>query len=636
MVQPYNIGVKVGADIDPLRKGLQEGSKELQSFSSRGVTALRTMASGFAVVATAAVATGGALLKLAADSAAWAKELETLADLSKVSAEEFQEMAFASRTLKIEQDKLADILKDVNERVGEFISTRSGPMKDFFEQIAPKIGVTIDQFRRLSGPEALQLYYDSLEKAGASQQEMTFYLEQMASDTTKLIPLLKNGGAEFENLGKQARDAGAILSNEGVTALADLNLKFDLLKTATASSGRALAELLTPEVNAFIEAATKAATETTNLIGRLKAWRQEKERQNKLDEEATEIIENQSEATKQGTIVQKAAASAINDRLREQNDLMSEAEALEKRLKVAIETRNVVDQQYAKSRLDQIKIEQTENEKMIAFLKTQSEEAAKIHALRTATTEQIIEQVAAQEALNSVSSSGGGGYEDEFGPGFLRDPFDPSQTDDPKKGRMDEFSFGEDDPFATEQELFAQHWEEMNRIAVEGAGGISQIMAHQWGNAVGSTAAAGKSMLESFSQSSRKMFEINKAWGIADAIVSTAQGIAAGVKLGWPMGIPAVAWAVANGAAQISRIRSTQFGGGGGTPTATTSAPAQGQAAPGTNALGGQESGRTLRIEGLRADSLYTGNQLQNLATNLEEFWNDGGGKGRVIFAGDK
>ena len=34
--------------------------------------------------------------------------------------------------------------------------------EDFFENIAPKVGVTAEMFRNLSGPEALQLYYNSI------------------------------------------------------------------------------------------------------------------------------------------------------------------------------------------------------------------------------------------------------------------------------------------------------------------------------------------------------------------------------------------------------------------------------------------------------------------------------------------
>jgi len=85
------------------------------------------------------------------------------------------------------------------------------------------VGVTADEFARLSGPEALQAYVTSLERAGLSQQEMTFYLEAMASDTTALIPLLRDGGAEMKRLGDEAQEAGRIMSNDTVEALGDLD-----------------------------------------------------------------------------------------------------------------------------------------------------------------------------------------------------------------------------------------------------------------------------------------------------------------------------------------------------------------------------------------------------------------------------
>jgi len=79
-------------------------------------------------------------------------------------------------------DKVADIIKDVNDKIGDFIATGAGPMADFFENIAPKVGVTADQFARLSGQDALALYVKSLEAANLSQAEMTFYMEAIASD----------------------------------------------------------------------------------------------------------------------------------------------------------------------------------------------------------------------------------------------------------------------------------------------------------------------------------------------------------------------------------------------------------------------------------------------------------------------
>lgn len=164
-------------------------------------------------------AAGGAIAIAAGQMAKDIDELRKSAQISNVGFEEFQKLAFAARSVGVEGDKLADIFKDVNDRIGDFNATGGGPMKDFFEQIAPKIGLTADAFKDLSGPQVLQLYYDSLKKAGASQQDLTFYLEAMASDATALIPLLEQGGKGFRELGEGA----AVISSSQADGLKAYN-----------------------------------------------------------------------------------------------------------------------------------------------------------------------------------------------------------------------------------------------------------------------------------------------------------------------------------------------------------------------------------------------------------------------------
>lgn len=176
--------------------------------------------SGIAASAVAGVAGIGALVSI---TAAAGKELTSLSFLANASAAEFQRMAAGARSVGVDQGKLADVLKDVNDRVGEFASTGGGEMKDFFEQIAPKVGVTVQQFQKLSGPQALQLYYDSLEKAGLNQQEMTFYMEAMADEATALIPLLANGGQGFQEMGDRAERLGVVLSDLELSQLSELS-----------------------------------------------------------------------------------------------------------------------------------------------------------------------------------------------------------------------------------------------------------------------------------------------------------------------------------------------------------------------------------------------------------------------------
>lgn len=158
-----------------------------------------------------------------------AVEIGRLAKISNASTVEFQKFAIASKTVGIEQDKVADILKDVNDRVGDFLTTGGGPMKDFFLKIAPLVGVTADNFRNLSGPDALQLYVKTLQDAGANQQDFTFFMEAMAFDATALIPLLKNNAAGLRSLGDEAYRTGRIIEDDAVEAATKFQLRMDAL-----------------------------------------------------------------------------------------------------------------------------------------------------------------------------------------------------------------------------------------------------------------------------------------------------------------------------------------------------------------------------------------------------------------------
>ncbi|MDX8155674.1 replication protein [Acinetobacter pittii] len=146
-------------------------------------------------------------------------EIKKLAQLANTSTSSFQYYAKGAETVGISMDKFANQLKGMQQNIGNFQQTGGGPLADFFKNIAPQVGVTISQFQKLSGPDALQLYYDSLVKANVSQESMQFYMEALISDSTALIPLLENGGAGFKKWGDAAQRAGAIMDDAMIKKL---------------------------------------------------------------------------------------------------------------------------------------------------------------------------------------------------------------------------------------------------------------------------------------------------------------------------------------------------------------------------------------------------------------------------------
>jgi len=210
--------VKITTDNSGLSQGLDAAQKTLKGFAMAAGAALGAATAAFAGVTMAAIKSS--------------QEIDRFAKVSNASTTEFQRWTAAAGTAGVATEKMADILKDVNDRVGDFMATGGGPMADFFENVAPKVGVTAEMFRKLSGPQALQLYVDTLQKAGASQQDLTFYMEAMAGDATLLLPLLRNNGAELNRLADAAQRAGAILSEETLASLRDAKESVDQIQTS--------------------------------------------------------------------------------------------------------------------------------------------------------------------------------------------------------------------------------------------------------------------------------------------------------------------------------------------------------------------------------------------------------------------
>lgn len=192
------------------KKAFDQVNRDLGKMSSEA------KAAGAAIIAALG---SGAFAAWIAESARAVSEMNRLAQASNTSAEAFQKWSYAARSLGIEQDKLGDIFKDVQDKVGDFLQTGGGELKDFFEKIAPAAGVTAEQFRQLSGPDALQLYVKTLQRANLSHSEMTFYLEAIANDASLLLPLLTDNAAKLEAMGDHATELGRVLDEETVRSI---------------------------------------------------------------------------------------------------------------------------------------------------------------------------------------------------------------------------------------------------------------------------------------------------------------------------------------------------------------------------------------------------------------------------------
>ncbi|MGO0686836.1 phage tail tape measure protein [Pseudomonas fulva] len=256
---------KIGGFTGPLDKAGRETQKQMAEIKKQAERLGTAVGATFAAIP--AVVAG-----LVSSSASAAKEISNLSALAGLSTTEFQRLAAAAASVGLHQDKLSDIFKDTNDKVGDFLATGGGELKNFFETVAPKVGVTAEQFRKLNSADALQLYVTSLQKANVSQAQMTFFMEAIADEATALLPLLADGGKKFKELGDSAMAAGMILDDTTISSAKEFNNQLTTIGQYATSAKTALASEFMPVLAQLATDLADTSKEAGGLQSQVRAF----------------------------------------------------------------------------------------------------------------------------------------------------------------------------------------------------------------------------------------------------------------------------------------------------------------------------------------------------------------------------
>lgn len=251
---------------------LEKAGKSLQTNTRRMVQDAKTfglVAAGLSAAVLGASTAVVAFTKAIADNAV---ELQKQAQVANSSVAEMQAWGAAVAGVGVDTEKFSDIVKDVNDKIGDFAATGGGALTDFFDNIGPKIGVTIQDFQNLSGPQALQLYYDSLRQANVSQQEMTFYMEAIASDATALIPVLRDGGSAVGAMADELARMGLTMSELDIANLQEFSNEFQKMQTILQAVGQTIGSELAPYITELVSRFQDVMSGVNDLDDTIERW----------------------------------------------------------------------------------------------------------------------------------------------------------------------------------------------------------------------------------------------------------------------------------------------------------------------------------------------------------------------------
>ncbi len=230
-----------------------------KSFAKMGTSAL-----------LAATAAATAITLLVKSTTAYGKELQIAANRANTTVEEMQALAFAADTVGISMEKLGDISKDTNEKIGEFIATGGGGFVDFIDVMklsSAEANILAREFQSMSGPEVLQEMTNQMEAAGISGNQMSFALEGVASDTTDLIPLLRDGGAELNRLKNSFNELNVTLSQNDLDKIKEVGEAFSKLGEVFSAEGRQFVADYGDQLIATAEAIATLAQVSNDFFG---------------------------------------------------------------------------------------------------------------------------------------------------------------------------------------------------------------------------------------------------------------------------------------------------------------------------------------------------------------------------------
>ena len=233
--------VRINADTGSVRRELDRLNGKIDQTSTQGQrnfqrlgTAARAV--GAAIAAAFAAAGVRQIVQLTRASLEFANALSDQADVVGLSAEALQEYRFAASSVGVVQRALDTGLQRFARRVGE-AAQGTGVLAEVFDQYGIAVRDNTGEMR--TQEQILADFADAVARAESEQEALRLTFKAFDREGARLVNLFRQGSDAIEGLRQEARDLGAVLSDELVAKAAVANTRLGQLETALQTSFRA-------------------------------------------------------------------------------------------------------------------------------------------------------------------------------------------------------------------------------------------------------------------------------------------------------------------------------------------------------------------------------------------------------------
>ncbi len=217
---------KVGGFVGGLSQA-ERASQKWRKQVQDDAKAVATAFTGFATAASAAaVGVGVAGFNLLKTTSKQITETDRWAKSLNMSTQSLLAWQYAAEKAGVSGDQMADIFKDIGDKIGDAVLNKSGEAVDALNAL----GLSAKKLAGESPDKQLLAISDALGKINTNAEKTTI-LESLGNDLSKLLPILDQGGEKLRQYMDAAKKFGVAPNDTDIEKLVKVNSLFEDMET---------------------------------------------------------------------------------------------------------------------------------------------------------------------------------------------------------------------------------------------------------------------------------------------------------------------------------------------------------------------------------------------------------------------
>ncbi|HBR3734624.1 phage tail tape measure protein [Klebsiella pneumoniae] len=220
---------KVGGFVSGMDKAERASAKWSKQVQDDAAASSAALAGVGAAAVTAGLAVGAAGFQLLKSTSKQITETDRWAKSLNVSTQELLAWQFAAEKAGVSGDQMADIFKDIGDKIGDAVLNKSGEAVDALNSL----GLSAEKLSRISPDKQLLVIGEALGKIGTNAEKTTI-LESLGNDLSKLLPLFDNNNEKLKQFIFLAKDYGVAPDPSSIDDLVKVNQLFEDMEAQVA------------------------------------------------------------------------------------------------------------------------------------------------------------------------------------------------------------------------------------------------------------------------------------------------------------------------------------------------------------------------------------------------------------------